>query len=185
MQLNKAKILQVLEKNILSVFIRTGIFLILAILSVILLGSRVKKINSELIEKRSRLVSAASLVDNLVNLRNDEKKAEIVLPKIKDTLPDADDVVVKTLPDLESAALKNNLKAGITLQDVSVSSDLEPSGVNFAITLAGTGPSFLTYLQELENLPYFIRVVNIDLRSGAGIVNPSEINFSGKIYIKE
>ncbi|MBI2450968.1 MAG: hypothetical protein HYV52_01350 [Parcubacteria group bacterium] len=181
----KVKIFQTIEKNLLFVMIRTAVILILALLAVVFFGSGIKKLNVELIEKRSRLASTTNLIDNLVSLRSDEKKAEIILPTLSATLPDADDVVIRTVGDLENLAVKNTLKSAVTLEAASSATETEPAGVNFKIALSGTGPAFLNYLKDLENLSYFIKLINIDLRGPGGLINPAEINFAGKIYIKK
>ena len=175
---------KILYKKILKI---TGItFAVLAVQTVILiyLVSSLSKNISDINQKQRLLAIAKAERLSSVTLQNDFKKIERFAPIIETVLPDENNLYY-ILAQLESLGERTGNK--ISVQITSPQPGIDESGaryVEFNASMSGNYESSRRYFKELNSLLIFIKVNNVNISGSPSINNSSNINFSGRIYIK-
>jgi len=125
--------------------------------------SEIKKNSEDLIFKKQRLLSLEAKIGNLGQLQNLWQGIEPDIKKIDQLFIDPD-VPVEFINFLE-----------ITSRDCDVSTKISPGlpthakkdpwpSLTFQITLVGSSPNFLKFLEKLEASPYLIEIKNLNER---------------------
>ena len=145
-----------------------------------------KKVN--LITNYKRQLSArTTLLDRIRLLAKESKEAQPYLARLKNSLPSETEMV-----GLESAlqrlAKKNNLSLSFRFGLANKPQGKEPSSYSFNLVLAGKETDILNWLSDFQNLPYSVRLEQIEFRQmnpGATGENTSyTVKILGRIYLR-
>ncbi len=114
----------------------------------------------------------------------DLKKIEQFIPVLEAALPEENNLYY-ILAQLESLGERTGNK--ISVQITSSQPAVDENGIRyvaFNASMFGNYESLRRYFKELNSLLIFIKINGVNISGSPSISNNSNINFSGKIYIK-
>lgn len=181
--LEKKKIIIKISNNL----IRAAIAAVAAAIIISFASKQISKINyssaekkrlTAIIEKRSETIT--KIKNDLVVIGNGEEKIKNALPGI--------DNILNFVSALENTANKNLLqssyKFGIPAPYLK-QENLEILSVNYNLNVNGTISTLISYLKDIEKLPYFTNIESVNFNSHAGWDNNSTISFQAKLFVKQ
>lgn len=175
---------KILYKKILKI---SGItFAVIAVQTVILiyLVSSLNKNISDISQKQRLLAIAKAERLSSVTLQNDFKKIEQFTPILETAFPDENSLYY-ILAQLESLGERTGNKISVQITSPQpVVDENEIRYVLFNASMSGNYESLRRYFRELNSILIFIKINNVNISGSSLISNNSNINFSGKIYIK-
>ena len=175
---------KILYKKILKISGITFIVLTVQIVILIYLVSSLNKNISDISQKKKLLAIAKAERLSSATLQNDFKKIEQFMPVLETAFPDENSLYY-ILTQLESLGEKTGNK--ISVQIISSQPVVDENGiryVEFNASMLGNYESLRRYFRELNSLLIFIKISSVNISGSPLISNNSNINFSGKIYIK-
>lgn len=172
-------------------------FLVFGTISILFVGlviypllREIRKNSKELLEQKNNL---SSFSEGIKDLANSKKAYEVYRQNLEkiDTLFVDPEVPIELINSLEKNASDAQLLIDISpLPTVKKGTDPWPS-LSFQISAVGSFPSSLQFLEKLENGPYLIDVLNLNLKrltekeikEGAPLTSINAI-FSIKVFTK-
>jgi len=177
-----------------KIYISLTIFGILTILLIVLIIypflKEIKKNSEELLSQKNTLISFSEEIKNLKESKKLYDAHRESLEKIDELFVDPE-MPIEFINFLEKNASDSQLSIEVSpVATVKKETDPWPS-LALQISAAGSFPNFLKFLEKLENSPYLIEVLNLNLKRVAekeikeGIL-PSNINalFLIKVFAK-
>ncbi len=165
-----------------KIYISLAIFITINLLFIVLLiypfFKEIKKTSEELLLQKSNLLS---FLEEIKNLKSSEEFYETNLEnveKIDEQFIDSE-IPIEFIRFLEKNATDSQLSIEVSpLTAVKKETELWPS-IFFQISTNGSFPNFLKFLEKLENGPYLVEVINLNLKRLVEEKTKEEISSSG------
>lgn len=172
------------KKNIIRLILQTSIICILCLGAIVLIGKKIIKDSEAMADLRASSIIRENEGDRLISLKNDYKKVADNIDYVNNLLPTEDQLIV-FLSTIERIAKETeNAETFHFAGEINQGSNNEPRNINFNIDLQGNINSFVAFLEKLKAIPYYVKINSFNITSGQGIAGKSQINLSGKIYLK-
>ncbi len=175
---------KILYKKILKI---AGITLVILAVQTAILVYLISSLNKNIfdISQKQRLLAIAKAERlSSVTFQNDLKKIEQFIPVLEAALPEENNLYY-ILAQLESLGERTGNK--ISVQITSSQPAVDENGIRyvaFNASMFRNYESLRRYFKELNSLLIFIKINGVNISGSPSISNNSNINFSGKIYIK-
>lgn len=150
------------------------------------LNNSIAKIQNEMEQKYENSQKLRRTMRELDDIENETKKFE------KATIKLGDELIIIT--ELENLALKHNIDQTLNVSFISNAAKIKKPGTEY-YELSFLNNAFfenhINYLNDLENLPYYVIIKNIRLEKRQGnMLNDSEkapvtLSFNAKIYVTD
>jgi Tfp pilus assembly protein PilO len=172
------------RKNIFRLLLQTLIVCVLCLAAIILIGRKITSDSKAMADLRADSVMQQNEGERLIMLQNDYKKIADNIDYVNNLLP-TEDQLINFLSTIEKIAKEtNNAETFHFSGDINQGSNSEPRNINFTIDLQGDISSFIAFLEKLKIIPYYVRINSFNIGSGQGISSKSQINLSGRVYLK-
>ena len=154
------------KKIYTSLAIFGAVYLLLIIFIVFPLFRGIKKHSEELVLERKNFASLINEIENLETSEKFYKVNQANLEKIEEILINRE-VPIEFITFLEQNAENSRLESKISLLAVGgKETDPWPS-LSFQVSLKGSFPDFLKFLERLENGPYLTEILNLNIQKAA------------------
>jgi len=98
------------------------------------------------------------------------------------------DNIVSFVNALKAIATKNSIQQSYSFSSPTPYTSQEGQtfySVSFNISLAGDIDTFIQYLNDFNNLPYFTNISSINISSPSGVQHSSSMNMVATLYIQQ
>jgi len=150
------------------------------------LQSKIKEKSEWIFEKRSMLMILEEREENLARLKKDYDTVKEKLPILKKSLPEEDNFerFLGTLENLASVTNNNQILNFEPLDNSKLVGEKTKS-LKFSANLTGSAESFARYIENLQKLPYFIKIENISVKNDSGISSSnSQMTLNMRLYMQ-
>ncbi|MFH1582206.1 MAG: hypothetical protein ABIA08_00365 [bacterium] len=169
------------QKNNISIFIFLMLFVLIFFFVISPLLKNIKSMARELSSQENRLITLQLKMDGLEQFKSIYKDLEDNLEKIDDLLVDSE-VPVGFINFLENEAQQSNLDFEISSANNQTNKIDSWPYIIFQATANGNFSNLLKFLEKIENSPYLIEIININIREiGNGAIKAT---FSIKVFAK-
>lgn len=178
----RTKIRQIILSNLSIILIVT----LVALIFIYLLSLQIKKQNQNLLEKQTLLFVAQTRSGGQSQLSADFEKVGENLPNIEKALPVSDNLL-EYLSDLDITSKNLGLISTISIQQASSPQPIlegKVLPVDFTIQLQGNLAGVKMYLDAVERLPYYTKILSLDGSSDKGIQNSGNFNIKAQVLTK-
>jgi Tfp pilus assembly protein PilO len=158
-------------KNLLLLILRHLLIALLVIcacsIAILFLSRTIEKISSSVVQNRKLASALAERTALLSQLKHDAEIVGSNTDTITHAFPPSDNVI-EFISALESIALKNGVSQTFRFSSpipANLASPVPLSTVNYQNTLTVNFPTFIQYIKDLENLPFFTTVDGITITS--------------------
>lgn len=170
---------QIVLKNLLVIIISILISTIL----ILFLVSKIKSQFQNLIEKQTLLFLAQNRTQSSNKLELDFKKIEENLPNIKKALPDQNNLL-EYLSDLDATSKSFGLISTVSIQQNASQAPLldgKVVPVEFTMQVQGNLHSFNQFLEAVERLPYYTKILSLDSTSEKNVSDSANFNLKAQV----
>lgn len=156
------------QKKIYIVAITSGIInLVLIILVILPLLKTIENNSQALLSQKGELLLLKQRKENLENLKKVSETQRENLEKIEHTFVNPE-IPIDFIRFLEKTALDSRTSIKISLaSEKEEETDFGPT-LSFNISLESSFPNFLKFLEKLENAPYLIEILNLNIERLGG-----------------
>lgn len=175
-----------IKNKIFGLIIKTLIVIILITIAVLYLISSIDKQSQSILDKKIQSITQRRQQETRLSLLSDFKKIEQYLEKVNQTLPSAEEIAINLSSVFDNLAFKNNIQLSFRIdppQIFTLPSTKHISIINFNMNLSGTLDSFNKFLEDMENLPYFVVINRLDI-NGNDFNSDAKVDISGTFYAK-
>lgn len=123
--------------------------------------------------------NASTVLDQ--NLKNTWEEIAPYESKIKQALPDATNLLTYQ-GALEQVAQTVGVQISVSFTPTQTKTATKTTSIDHTVELKGNLGNFISFLEKLENLPYFVQVQNFNLTSPQGLDKDSSATLSLKVY---
>ncbi|MDI6591776.1 MAG: type 4a pilus biogenesis protein PilO [Patescibacteria group bacterium] len=149
-----------------KIYLTLAIFGILIISLIVFLiyplFEEIKKDSEELLLQKKRMVSLTEQRENLKKIEDIYKNYQSDLDKIEKLLPDPE-IPIELISFLEKASRDSEVGLEISSITKEAPTNFWPS-LSLQISITGSTPNSLKFLEKLENAPYLIEILNLNIR---------------------
>lgn len=172
----------VFKKQFSRELIKFGIAVLAAVLILGFFGFFIKYQVKEIKLARAERQYIIKSLNAVVELNNNQAKADKILADFEKTLPLAVEVPTKVLPFFKDLAKTAGLRADIKLGIFRQPENEQPAGIDFSLRVDGTLQNIIDFMAEFEK-SLLIKPVQWELSP----INESEyqLTFSGVIQVRE
>ena len=161
---------------------------IITVVIVSTLAYQIKNISNDVIKSRALTMATEKRIELLTTLNRDTQLVGNNATVIDHAFISSDNIL-DFISNLEKIAIKNATTQGYHFDNPAPAGITAPfplSTVNYQNTLAFSSPSFISYLKDLEGLPYFTKITNFNITSQdkLGWLGASSISFNAVLYTK-
>lgn len=158
------------SKPVLKIISLIIAIVVLSLLAIFEIKKKIEIKAKQIFEKQTMLAAIENRNENYSSLKSKYEIVKENLPIMKNLLPEEEnlDVPIKALENL--APETNNTQ--MLKFESAASSKTEGENakkINFSTTLTGNFETFTKYLEDLYNMPYFIKINSIDVKNSTGI----------------
>lgn len=121
-------------------------------------------------------------LNGIVELNNNQAKADEIIFKLDKTLPATVEVPTKIIPQLKNISQAAGLKVDIKLGVFHQPENEEPAGIDFSLRADGNLQNIIDFLADFEK-DKLIKAFQWDLLPAGG--TNYQLSFSGKIYVRQ
>lgn len=175
-----------LDNPITKLSIYITFVIVFTISSILFLVDKIENKTKQLQEKRSILRVSQQQDNNFLELKNTYNIVETNQKKIENIFPNENNIenfIVK-LENISNQTNNTQILNFDSLDNAKIEGENIKS-LKFTIFLTGNINTFTDYLNQIENLFYFIEIENVTLDNNLGISNnASKMSIKSKIYIK-
>ncbi|KKP98290.1 MAG: hypothetical protein US71_C0012G0003 [Parcubacteria group bacterium GW2011_GWD2_38_12] len=172
-------------KQLLKPILRAMIFLIISLVASLYFASRIRGISEIITEKRAMLSLYQNSQEQSAVLKEDFPKISKHIDRVENALPSSENMLpfINAVENLSGA---NEVQQSFKFENITpqLIPDLGLNAIPFNVTLSGNRSQFLAYLSSLEKLPYFTKIVSINIMAAQGFDGPSQISLRGLLYTK-
>ncbi len=168
-------------KRIISI---TFVLIFISTMIIVIMGFSIKSINKDIQKLNHFLSNSQDIHANFEeSLRMYTERTKTITDYLSTLRPDNKEEYIKFISDIEDLA--QNLRININLQSL----EPEEKTLNYYISFEGDLNLMKRFLLELEKMPYFIQVVDLDYVTPMLYVSQKEgrngnIQLKIKLYIK-
>lgn len=171
------------RNQMLLIILKTAGLIMLGVLGMFYFSRDIERSVIESIQKRNQIFTQSRQIENFTRLKSDYEKLESYFPKLKTVLPNREELIV--LPSrFEREARVIGITQTFTFGEEVAAAPPEPQGILFSLNLTATGDDFLEYVNKINNLPYFLTLIQFEMISGQGHKNISSFSVRGKAYTR-
>src|SRR3989344_2465250 len=152
---------QQLKRFFLVVGLRTGVVLAVGIGAVLFFGQQIAKESQSLYNERTLNAILEQRQENIEKLQKDFEIVRADVPNMEAVLPDQRNIF-EVLRVLEAAAIASGNTTTITFGDPLTKEALN-AHIPFHFVVSGTIQSFEKYLRALEEMPYGIQILSLQV----------------------
>ena len=150
-----------------KIYISLSIFGVVTILLIVLtiypLFKKIKKNSEELLLQKNNLISFSEEIKSLQDIKGLYGAYRTNLEKIDERFVDPE-IPIEFITFLEKNAADSQLSIDVS-PGAAEKKETEPwPNLSFQISTVGSSPNFLKFLEKLENSPYLIKVLNLNLK---------------------
>lgn len=165
------------KKIYLSLSIFGVVTILLIVLTIPPLFKKIKKNSEELLLQKNNLISFSEEIKSLQDSKGLYEDYRTNLEKIDELFVDPE-IPIEFITFLEKNAVDSQLSIDIS-PGAAAKKETEPwPNLSFQISTNGSFTNFLKFLEKLENSPYLIKVLNLNLKrlTEKEGVSPGNIN---------
>src|SRR3989344_5298617 len=163
-------------KQLLKPILRAMIFLIISLVASLYFALRIRGISEIITEKRAMLSLYQNSQEQSAVLKEDFPKISKHIDRVENALPSSENMLpfINAVENLSGA---NEVQQSFKFENITpqLIPDLGLNAIPFNVTLSGNRSQFLAYLSSLEKLPYFTKIVSINIMAAQGFDGPSQI----------
>jgi len=154
------------KKIYTSLTVFGAVYLLLILFIIFPLFQGIKQNSEELVSGRKGLISFVNEIENLETSEKFYKSNQANLEKIEELLINRE-VPIEFITFLERNAANSQLESKVSLlASGGKDTDSWPS-LSFQLSLTGSFPDFLKFLERLENGPYLTEILNLNIQKAA------------------
>lgn len=167
------------QKLLVRIMASSAFSLFLAGVLVWLLGFD-NNLAKHIVELKTQLELQNQTIANLARLKQEQQRALALEKRLQFIVPDTNRLLTVS-SELEDIADTFALDQNFAFGQESAATPQEPKAVGVNLSLGGALLSFLSYLKEMERLPYVLTFSQIEVNF-TGV--EYQINTAGKIYTR-
>lgn len=172
---------------IIKILTKAAIVIVIAIVIVSIASRKIAQIGDDLVQKQTAYLILTKQSETTTTLQETFKKIGDGDKQIELALPSPENVVdfVGSLESIASqTSLPQTLKFGNIVTSPAADSAKTFSALDYTITLAGNSTTLISYLRQLERLPYFTGIADLAIASTTplGWDSNSLITIQAKLY---
>lgn len=177
------------KRKVIFKTIQIATILIIAIIISFIFIKKITKTTQDLTNKEESVQSVELQNKSRITMIEEYKQAKPYLDKVK-AINFLSEDLVGVLSSLEEAAKDTNNKYDIksnetiTVKDINITGS-EVKKMSYTITLTGNYNSFLNYLKKIKELPYLIKIDNIDMQGGIDLDKDSQTIIGASFFIEK
>ena len=168
-----------------KIYLYLAIFLVISLIFLFLIIpyflKKIQEKSGELVSLEKELVSLQKEIENLRQLEGVYRDYQPELGKIKEMLIDSE-VPVEFINFLEGNAQISRQEIEISLFPQKQTKDEPWPTLFFQVSTSGSPSEFLKFLEKLENSPYLIEILNLNIQKLAD--SDAESVFLIKVFAK-
>jgi Tfp pilus assembly protein PilO len=154
------------KKTNISIVIFLSLIILINVFVVYPLLNEIKNNSQWLVSEKDRFLTLNEKIDNLKNFDVSYQDREETLKQIDDLFIDSE-VPVDFISFLEKTGKQSSVNVEITPFSVGKNNKDSWPFLNFQVTISGPFPSFLMFLEKIENSPYLIEIQNLTISQSA------------------
>lgn len=148
-------------------YIAILIFGILSVLLIVFLISpflkEIKKRSEELLLEKKKIIFLTKEKENLENIKNLYDFYQLDIEKLEEIFIEPE-IPIGFISFLESTASSSYVQLKISSMTKKLEKKDPWPSLSFQLLLIGSSPNFLKFLEKLENSPYLIEVLDLNIR---------------------
>ena len=152
-----------MKKNYLSSIIFLALATLLIIFLIYYFFEEIKKNSEELVSQKQELISLNQEKESLEKIDTFYKNYQSNLVKVNELFIDKE-VPIEFINFLEKLATTSQLLIEISPGARKETKEDPWSNLSFQLSLSGSFPNFLKFLEKLEASPYLIEVLNLNIK---------------------
>jgi hypothetical protein len=156
-----------IEKKInISIIVFLGLIVLINVFVVYPLLKQINNDSQWLVSEKSRFLTLNKKIDDLKKFDDLYKDRGEMLKQIDDLFIDSE-VPVDFIDFLEKTGSQSSVSIDIAPFSAGKSDNYSWSFLNFQVTINGSFPSFLLFLEKIENSPYLIEIQSLTVSQPA------------------
>ncbi len=175
-----------MSKNTKRVFNTTLVLTFLSAAIVLLLGTSILKMNSEIKGLSAFLSNTEGMKTNYEeSLKAYTENIEQIISFLLELRPNSEEEFITFLASIEEIAQELNLKLNINSSNREVDAVAQQEKtLSYNISFYANTLKLVDFLKRIEGLPYFIRINNLTYQDSTLFTEKENINLELSLYIK-
>lgn len=173
---------QQLKRFFLAIGLRTGVAVIIGIGAILFFSQQIGKESQSLYNERTLNAVIDQRQENIEKLKKDFEVVRADVPNMEAVLPDQRNIF-EVLRVFEAAARASGNTATITFSD-PLAKEAFNARIPFHFVVSGTIQSFEKYLRALEQIPYGVQIISLQVVGSGSVFDQAEMRMEALVLFQ-
>ncbi len=168
------------KRLLIKLSIAAGLISVLSA-GLVIFNSHLNKLVRQIDQEKAEITLRNRTIELIAGSNTDLKKADPLLARLQSIIPPKDQLIGFSR-DISNYGKKFNVDVGFSFGTETAATATDSGSVNFTLSATGHFDDIISFLQFLEQLPYFIRFDGVT--TSYQLNNQYNLTTTGAIYTK-